>query len=110
MSEQFRAAVAAVYGHDPAQRQAANLWLDAFSRTPEAWGCALDLLQHTSNASVEQRFFAANLLASKTRSDWAGLDPRQRSELAEAFGTILRNMLLPAGALSPSTLVSLQPV
>ncbi|GLI65081.1 hypothetical protein VaNZ11_008517 [Volvox africanus] len=110
MNEQFRAAVAAVYGHDPARRQAANIWLDAFSRTPEAWGCALSLLEHTSNASVEQRFFAANLLASKTRSDWAGLDPQQRSQLAEAFGTTLRNMLLPPGALSPSAAVSLEPV
>ncbi|GIL59545.1 hypothetical protein Vafri_14312, partial [Volvox africanus] len=110
MSEQFRAAVAAVYGHDPAHRQAANLWLDAFSRTPDAWGCALALLEPTSNASFEQRFFAANLLASKTRSDWGGLDPQQRSQLAEAFGTTLRNMLLPPGALSPSALISLEPV
>ncbi|EFJ42167.1 hypothetical protein VOLCADRAFT_97889 [Volvox carteri f. nagariensis] len=103
MNDQFRAAVAAVYGNDPAQRQAANLWLDGFSKTPEAWGCALALLESTSGASVEQRFFAANLLASKTRSDWGGLNPQHRSQLADAFGALLRGMLLaPAGTSSPA--------
>lgn len=85
MVEQLKAALVAFFGQDPAQQHAANLWLNNFSPTSEAWGAALALIEPGSGATLEQAFFAANMLATKTRNEWGRLSPQQRAELTEAY-------------------------
>ncbi|GFR45790.1 hypothetical protein Agub_g7244, partial [Astrephomene gubernaculifera] len=94
MDQQFRAALAALNGTEPTRQSAANLWLNDFQHTPEAWGAALALLDPASGASADEAFFAANLLTSKTRREWGRLNAQQRSELAEAFSSKLHSLLL----------------
>lgn len=85
MDQQFRAALGALFGPDVNQQQAANIWLNDFAKTSEAWSCALALLEPSGGATVEHAFFAANLLATKTRTEWGRLSTQQRTELAEAY-------------------------
>ncbi|KAG2427058.1 hypothetical protein HXX76_012574 [Chlamydomonas incerta] len=98
MVEQLKAALVAFFGQDPAQQHVANLWLNNFSPTPEAWGAALALVEPGSGATLEQAFFAANMLATKTRNEWGRLSQQQRAELTEAYLAKLRGLVLAPGA------------
>ncbi len=85
MADQLKAALTAFFSNEQAQQHAANLWLNNFSPTPEAWGAALALIEPGSGATLEQAFFAANMLATKTRNEWGRLSQQQRVELTEAY-------------------------
>lgn len=80
----LRAAVSALYGGAGQQLSSANAWLNAFSKTPEAWGACIELL--TPSERPEVTFFCANLLLSKVRSEWHKLSADQ----ATSMGTVIR--------------------
>ncbi len=81
MDEHFQAAVRALLATgDPA----ANHWLNEFSSTPAAWEAALAVLE--PGLPTEVQFFAANLLLTKTKSDWGKLSQDQRNTLALTTG------------------------
>lgn len=84
-ASQLLAAISALYGPDPTQQQAANTWLNTFSKTPEAWAAALAVLDPANGAPTEAAFFCANLLLSKTRDEWGRLSPEHRVELADTY-------------------------
>lgn len=71
-------AIRALYGQDTAQQTAASAWLNSFSASAEAWPVALALLDEQL---LETKFFAANMLLSKSRRDWHRLTPEQHSQL-----------------------------
>ena len=76
-------AISAAYGHDVVTQQQANQWLHQFASTPEAWAAALALVE--PGTPPEHAFFAANMLLSKTRSEWGKLQPHQQQELAATY-------------------------
>ncbi|CAI5483395.1 unnamed protein product [Closterium sp. Yama58-4] len=63
----------------PDRKSQANAWLTSFAATPAAWGVAASLVE--SAQSMEVRYFCANLLLSKARSDLGALPPDSRAEL-----------------------------
>ncbi|GJP81422.1 hypothetical protein CLOP_g11573 [Closterium sp. NIES-67] len=63
----------------PDRKAQANAWLTSFAATPAAWGVAANLVE--SAQSMEVRYFCANLLLSKARSDLPSLPPDARAEL-----------------------------
>ncbi|CAI7924569.1 unnamed protein product [Closterium sp. NIES-54] len=63
----------------PDRKSQANAWLTSFAATPAAWGVAASLVE--SAQSMEVRYFCANLLLSKARSDLSALPPDSRAEL-----------------------------
>ncbi|CAI5461341.1 unnamed protein product [Closterium sp. Yama58-4] len=63
----------------PDRKSQANAWLTSFAATPAAWGVAASLVE--SAQSMEVRYFCANLLLSKARSDLSALLPDSRAEL-----------------------------
>ncbi|CAI7822127.1 unnamed protein product [Closterium sp. NIES-54] len=63
----------------PDRKSQANAWLTSFAATPGAWGVAASLVE--SAQSMEVRYFCANLLLSKARSDFSALPPDSRAEL-----------------------------
>lgn len=79
----FQQAINAVFdpGADPAVQQQANIWLNTFTAAPEAWDTCLAILQPAVTAP-NVLFFAANMLLSKTRSEWGKLPEERRSQLA----------------------------
>lgn len=70
-------AIKALYGHDAAQRQAANAWLTDFAASPQAWDC-VHLLEGGVDAEVQ--FFSTNILLSKVRQGWHKLQPNIQSQ------------------------------
>ncbi|CAI5527967.1 unnamed protein product, partial [Closterium sp. Naga37s-1] len=63
----------------PDRKSQANAWLTSFAATPAAWGVAASLVE--SAQSMEVRYFCANLLLSKARSDLSALPPDSGAEL-----------------------------
>lgn len=74
-------AIHTLYGQDTSQQGAASAWLTNFSNSAEAWPIAVTLLDEPS---LEAKFFAVNMLLSKTRRDWTRLTADQRTQLAAA--------------------------
>lgn len=75
-------AIQTLYGQDTTQQSAASAWLNSFSSSAEAWPIAVALLDEPS---LEAKFFAANMLLSKSRHDWNRLTSEQRSQLVAAI-------------------------
>ena len=72
-------AVKALYGADPAQRQAANVWLTEFAGSQQAWDCVL-LLERGVDAEVQ--FFSTNILLNRVRKGWSTLQPDARLQFS----------------------------
>ncbi|GAQ80270.1 Nuclear transport receptor [Klebsormidium nitens] len=86
-SDEVVAAIAALYGPgEPTLKAAANDLLTRFAASPNVWPVGLSLLDHTS---VEVRYFAANMLLSKVRSEWHRTPPELRASLAQETGRCL---------------------
>lgn len=79
-SATLRAAIAHLYAGTPQQQQQANEWLNTFSKQPEAWSTALDLLD--PQQSPECSFFCANMLLTKVRAEWHKLSDEQRTHIS----------------------------
>ena len=84
--EQFRAAVQALFGQDPAGQQEANVWLQGFASSPAAWEAGLGMLEPGLPSNL--LFFAANLLLNKSRTDWAKLPAEHKAQLTSAVGWV----------------------
>lgn len=82
MESSFHQALHALFGSDPNAQHEANTWLTSFATTPEAWGGCLSLLEPSTPAQAA--FFAANMLLSKARSEWGGLEQTMRDQLQAA--------------------------
>jgi hypothetical protein len=76
-------ALSALFSLDSEAQQQANSWIQTFAAKPEAWNAALTLID--SHQAPEVSFFCANLLLSKTRSEWLQLQHAERHQLQEAF-------------------------
>lgn len=83
-SAAFISAVGALYGYDAQQQQAANQWLNDFSKQPAAWQVGIDILSATS--PTEPMFFCANMLLNKVRTEWGQLSEDQRQNLTNTLG------------------------
>lgn len=89
-------AIAALYGPgEPALKAAANDLLTHFAASPDVWRVGLSLLDH---ASVEVRYFSANMLLSKVRSEWHRTPPELRASLAQESGRCLFTLAGQPGA------------
>lgn len=73
-----QSAIQALYGSDPGQRQAANVWLAEYASSEQAWEC-LQLLQ--GDLAPEVQFFSVNLILSKIRHAWRQLQPDARQQI-----------------------------
>jgi hypothetical protein len=95
-SEEVLAAIAALYGPgDASLKAAANDLLTCFAATPEAWQVGTALLDH---ASVEARYFSANMLLSKVRTEWRSLTPERQAALSRESGRCLFALARQPGA------------
>ena len=74
-------AIQALYGQDPASRQAANLWLSEFANSEQAWDC-LQLLQ--PGVAPDVQFFSINLIFSKVQRSWRKLETNTKQHM-QAF-------------------------
>jgi hypothetical protein len=84
MGDPFHAALNALFGHDPGAQAHANTWLAHYATTHEAWAGCVGLLEPSTPPQVA--FFAANMLLSKTRSEWGSLGQDQREQLRGVVG------------------------
>ena len=78
-------AIKALYGHDAAQRQAANDWLTSFATSSQAWDC-VQLLGPGVDAEVQ--FFSTNILLSKVRQGWHKLQPELQAQLSSYLRSV----------------------
>lgn len=83
-AQQLHQAILALYGAQPEAVQQANVWLDSFSKQPAAWEACLALLDPQQSAEV--CFFAANMLLTKTRTEWRRLDDQQQAHITAIIG------------------------
>lgn len=79
----FKSAIQALFGPDPIAQQQANQWLTNFALTTSAWEASLSILEF--GLPVNVLFFSANMLLSKTRTDWGRLTVDQRGQLTGAI-------------------------
>ncbi|KAF8069517.1 IPO13 [Scenedesmus sp. PABB004] len=77
---ELRSAVQSLYGSAGAAQSAANTWLNAFARSPDAWAACLGLLAPSEPPEVA--FFCANMLLSKVRAEWHKLPGDQQAQLS----------------------------
>ena len=79
-------AIKALYGHDAAQRQAANAWLTSFAASSQAWDC-VQLLEPGIDAEVQ--FFSTNILLSKVRQGWHKLPPDMQPQISSYLRSVV---------------------
>ncbi|KAG7400619.1 hypothetical protein PHYBOEH_004886 [Phytophthora boehmeriae] len=84
-------AVQALYGMEGADRQReANEFLNAFAASEAAWAVTFQLLQdETLNLPPEALFFAANMLHTKVRKEWARLSTGQKAAMTASLQTLM---------------------
>ncbi|PSC72289.1 transportin-3 isoform X1 [Micractinium conductrix] len=82
---QLLQALQALYHGDPAVKDQANKWLEAFQQSTEAWQVTNDIL-HNETAGMEAHYFAAQTLRTKVQRDF--------EELPASAAPALRDSLL----------------
>ncbi|KAL4452442.1 hypothetical protein ABPG75_008104 [Micractinium tetrahymenae] len=84
-TNQLLQALQALYHGDPAVKDQANKWLEAFQQSTEAWQVTNDIL-HNEAAGMEAHYFAAQTLRTKVQRDF--------EELLAGAAVSLRDSLL----------------
>ena len=116
---QVVAVIAALYsqGADPLQQREANAWLSALAASPSAWEQGLAILAlpppeasggaAAAASSDAARYFAANMLLSKVRSDWGKLPEEGRTHVSAGLWAALQQAAAAAaGGGPPPSLVA----
>ena len=87
-------AVLALYGGQGAsaeQQRAANTYLQDFAQAPAAWNISLALLEKlTGPGASSVQFFAANMLYTKVRREWAAMAADECARLSTTLLQLLR--------------------
>eukprot|EP00903_Cladosiphon_okamuranus_P012346 g11575.t1 len=97
---QVQAAIAALYGTDPAESARANTFLMEFAEQPAAWSVSVELLSESGapESASPLHYFSANTLYTKVRKHWHQLEAEHRDQL----GTVILQLLRRTPAASPS--------
>ncbi|ORX98968.1 ARM repeat-containing protein [Basidiobolus meristosporus CBS 931.73] len=82
-------ALSALYGNtDSATKEEANIWLEDFQKTTEAWTTADVLIRH-EKVGLEARLFAAQTFRAKITYDLKELDTNARNSLRDSLLNLL---------------------
>ncbi|KAK9762669.1 Nuclear import receptor [Basidiobolus ranarum] len=82
-------ALSALYGNtDSSTKEEANIWLEDFQKTTEAWTTADVLIRH-DNVGLEARLFAAQTFRAKITYDLKELDTQARNSLRDSLLNLL---------------------
>ncbi|KAI3438282.1 hypothetical protein D9Q98_000717 [Chlorella vulgaris] len=86
--QQLLSALQALYHGDPAVKDQANKWLEAFQQAIEAWQVSNDIL-HTPSAGMEAHYFAAQTLRTKVQRDFEELPAGAAGALRDSLVAML---------------------
>ncbi|GMH32786.1 hypothetical protein BSKO_00620 [Bryopsis sp. KO-2023] len=96
-SGDLRSAIVAACNPDPTRQQQANAWLTQYAETNGAWEGALELLRDNDD---QIRFFSANILLTKTRTDWSRLSGEAKQHLLASVNGHVEAMVRNSGVAS----------
>lgn len=85
---QLLSALQALYHGDPAVKDQANKWLEAFQQSAEAWQVSNDIL-HAPGAGMEAHYFAAQTLRTKVQRDFEELPAGAAGALRDSLVALL---------------------
>ncbi|EFN54933.1 hypothetical protein CHLNCDRAFT_134668 [Chlorella variabilis] len=86
--QQLLSALQALYHGDPAVKDQANKWLEAFQQSAEAWQVSNDIL-HAPGAGMEAHYFAAQTLRTKVQRDFEELPAGAAGALRDSLVALL---------------------
>ena len=93
-TETLKQAIATLYAPTSSeqQRAQANQWLMTFSSSAAAWEASRALL---AESDENIRYFGANLLFMKVRSEWHGLAEDMKASIYQVVGGLVTQLAVP---------------